>query len=73
MALGNPMRKLDDWYYQNDEDWLSSCPEGPLDDESEDEVRILEWDGDWDWGQLFTIRVCLTCGNALYGNICEVC
>ena len=67
------MRKLDDWYYRNDNDWLSVNPEGGFDDESEYEVRVIEWNGCWDWGQLTTIHVCLICGNALFREICEVC
>ena len=82
MALGNPMTKLGDWYYQNDNDWLSEHPDPMFDDESEEECRILEWDGDTDWGELVLIAICLDCGNALTGflytpyqwfRICEVC
>lgn len=76
------MRKMDDWYYQNDDDWLSLHPEPMQDDESEYEVEINEWNGDWDWGELILIGICLDCGNALSGflytpyqwiRICEVC
>lgn len=82
MALGNPMAKWDDWYYQNDGDWLSEHPDPMYDCESEEESRILEWDGDWDWGELILTAICLDCGNALTGylytpyqwfRVCEVC
>tara|TARA_Y100000361_G_C11157328_1_gene344977 strand:- start:1078 stop:1308 length:231 start_codon:yes stop_codon:yes gene_type:complete len=74
------MAKFSDWYYQNDQDWLSEHPEPMHDDESELEVRILEWNGDNDWGELLLVAICLECGNALTGyskvfgfRFCEVC
>ena len=74
------MAKMDDWYYQYDDDWLSIHPDPMLDDESEDELRILEWNGDSDWGELILIPICLECGSALTGysavfkfRFCEVC
>lgn len=75
------MSKFDDWYYQNDEDWLSSNPEATWEDEnSENELRVDEWEGDWDWGELILVAICLDCGNPLTGystvfkfRFCEVC
>lgn len=74
------MRKIDDWYYRNDDDWLSLHPDPMHDDESEVESRILEWNGSTDWGELILIAICLDCGNALTGyskvfnyRFCEVC
>ena len=74
------MSKISDWYYQNNGDWLSEHPEPMQDDESENESRILEWDGSTDWGELVLIPICLECGNGLTGyspvfnfRFCEVC
>lgn len=77
------MRKIDDWYYQNDDDWLGSDPENVQSqafETEEDEIRIQEWEGSWDWGELILVAICLDCGNALTGysrtfgfRFCEIC
>lgn len=74
------MAKMADWYYQNDDDWLSQHPDPMHDHDSEDEARVLEWNGSTDWGELKLIPICLDCGNAMMGyspvfkfRFCEVC